>query len=246
MPTPIHENIANYAMLIILGAIGTYTGMSTYDTGMGIRVYHNSEIETTEGSSSGGRRIPDLSIKVRLHPPEAGMVFTGVVWEIGVSQSLASLKQRARMWLSNAGMGEDVKIHLVVLVHVFEEEAPKEYLDENGGVIMSRNKAKRMKWDWPNEWFGKRGMVEEVNRRGGMKKSVKEELKREIRLRLLEEDESGRLMPLLMEPLGAELIVYRRRRDVWQAAWESSLSHCTIYITFMKKTFSIVQGAHVV
>ncbi|KAF8417573.1 hypothetical protein EV426DRAFT_699656 [Tirmania nivea] len=202
MPTPIHENIANYAMLIILDAIETYTGMSTYDTGKGIRCI----------------------IIVRLRPlgmAAADMVFTGVVWEIGFSQTLASLKRRARMWLSNAGMKEDVKIHLVVLVHVFEEEAPKEYLDENREVIMSREKAKRMKWDWPNEWFGNRGVVEEVNRRGGMKKKIKEELKRDIRLRLLEEDEGGRLMPSLMEPLGAKLIVYRRREDVGQAAGET-------------------------
>ena len=46
------------------------------------------------------------------------------------------------MWLTNSGMGEDVKIHLVVLVHVFEEEGPKEYLDEQGGVIMSRERRK--------------------------------------------------------------------------------------------------------
>ncbi|RPB23590.1 hypothetical protein L211DRAFT_868495 [Terfezia boudieri ATCC MYA-4762] len=215
MPTPIHENIANYGTQIILEAISTYTGMSTYDPGMFVRVYHNVEIETT-GDDGSGSRIPDLSIKVRLHPPEADLVFTGIVWEIGVSQTLASLKRRARMWLSNVGIKEDVRIHLVVLVHVFEEEAPEEYLDENGEVVMSRAKAARMKWDWPNEWFGNRGLVEEVNRRGGMKKSVKEELKRDIRLRLLEEDDSGRLIPLLMEPLGAELIVYRRREDVGQ------------------------------
>ena len=47
--------------------------------------------------------------------------------------------------MSNVGSEEDVKIYLVVLVHVFEE-APEEYLDENGEVIMSRGKAKRMKW----------------------------------------------------------------------------------------------------
>ena len=50
MPTPIHDNIANYAML---DTIGTLTGMYTYDTGMGIRVYHNSGIETTGDGSSG-------------------------------------------------------------------------------------------------------------------------------------------------------------------------------------------------
>lgn len=188
MPTPIHENIVNYGRQIILNAISTYTGISTYDPGMVVRVYHNKEIQTT-GDGSSSSRIPDLSIKVSLHPPEADVVFTGIVWEIGVSQTLASLKRRARMWLSNVGMKEDVRIHLVVLVHVFEKEAPEEYLDENGEVIMSRAKAARMKWDWPNEWFGNRGLVEEVNRRGGMKKSVKEELKRDIMRRLLEEDD---------------------------------------------------------
>ncbi|RPB23606.1 hypothetical protein L211DRAFT_880744 [Terfezia boudieri ATCC MYA-4762] len=230
MPTPIHENVANYAMVAVLDALRTHTGMSMYDTG--IRVYPNTEVETAEnGSGARGRRIPDLCIKVHLHPLEAERVFTGVVWEVGFSQTLESLRRRARMWFSNKGIGEGVTVHLVVLVHVFEEEAPKEYLDEDGQVIMSRNKARREKWAWPSRYFGGRGLVEEVTGRdggrglveeitgrGGMKKTVKEALKREITEMLLEEDEEGGLMPLLLEPLGANLIVYRRREDVDHAA----------------------------
>ncbi|KAF8419765.1 hypothetical protein EV426DRAFT_644766 [Tirmania nivea] len=224
MPTPIHENIANYAMLAVLDALRTHTGADMYETG--ISVYHNTEIETTENDTGvNGRRIPDLSIKVCLHPLETERVFTGVIWEIGFSQTLASLKRRARMWLSNTGIGEDVKVHLVVLVHVFEEEARKEYLDDNGEVIMSRDKAKKMKWDWPIEWFGGRGIVQEVKRRARMKTPVKDELKREIRedlkreIRngLLGEDGAGRLMPCLMESLGAKLLVYQRRDVAGQA-----------------------------
>ena len=55
--------------------------------------------------------------------------------------------------------------------------------------------------------------MEEVNRRGGMKTLVKEELKNDLTLRLLEENERGRLMPSLMESLGAELFVYSRREQ---------------------------------
>ncbi|KAF8423475.1 hypothetical protein BGX38DRAFT_1238707 [Terfezia claveryi] len=121
------------------------------------------------------------------------------------------------MWFPKTGIGEGVNIHLVVLVHVFEEEALKEYLEEDRQVIMSRDKAKWAKWAWPSRCFGGRGLVEEVNRRGGMKKTVKGALKREITEMLLNEDKEGELIPLLLEPLGANLIVYQRREDVDQA-----------------------------
>ncbi|RPB20406.1 hypothetical protein L211DRAFT_841742 [Terfezia boudieri ATCC MYA-4762] len=212
MPTPIHEKIANYAIVAVVDALRTHTGMSIYDTG--IDLCSNTEIETTgNGNGSGGRRIPDLSIQVSLHPLENEKVFTGVVWEIGFSQTLDSLKRRARMWFSNTEVEDGVKIHLVVLVHVFEDEAPEAYLDANGKAIMSRDKAKRTKWDWPSSLFEGRGVLEEVSRRGGVKESVKESLKKEITEMLLEQDEDAELMPLLLEPLGARLIVYRKRED---------------------------------
>jgi len=215
MPTPVHEDIPDYAMANIFDAIAIHTGMSTRDTTKAIHLRTDSEIDTGE-DGSGGRKIPDISIQVRLHPPQPRIFFTGIVWEIGVSQSLASLKQRARMFLSHRGMAKDVNIHLVVLVYVDEEEGPKEYLGENGEVIMIRQRAKSIKWDWPKQWFENRGVVEEVNRLGGMKKSVKDELKQEISSRLLEQDQLGLLMPSLMELLGAHLITYHRSESFQQ------------------------------
>ena len=187
------------------------SGMPRNQPGNKIRVSANHEIQTDEFRGSG-KRIPDISIRVPLYP-EMDRLFTGVVWEVGVTQSLASLKQRASMWLSNKGMPDNIRIHLVILVHAYEEEGPKEYLNEKGEVILSKHKAKSMKWDWPKEWFENRTIVEEANKRGGMKKSVKNDLKKNIALRLLEENKCGRLIPSLMELVGAEVFVYRRREQ---------------------------------
>ncbi|KAF8415689.1 hypothetical protein EV426DRAFT_579011 [Tirmania nivea] len=217
MPTPIHENLAYYASSAVHDGLRMYTGAGMLRTP--VKVLLNTEIATTGRSGGWGRRIPDLCIKVRIHPQVPERYFTGVVWEVGFSQTLASLKRRARMWLGGCRDNDDVggrlglKVHLVILVHVFEAEGPEEYYNEDGEVVMTRGNAREMKWDWPKRWFEGRGVVEEVERRRETgKEEVRDELIREIEEMLVEEDceGNGKLMPLLMEPLGATMIVYGR------------------------------------
>ena len=76
------------------------------------------------------------------------------------------------MWLGASGGSDDdagdrlgLKIHLVVLVHVFEGEGPEVYYNEDGEIVMARGKARETTWDWPR-WYGRRGVVGEVERRG--------------------------------------------------------------------------------
>ncbi|KAF8429484.1 hypothetical protein BGX38DRAFT_1233013, partial [Terfezia claveryi] len=229
MPTPIHENLAYYASSAINDGLRKCTGVGMLHTP--VKIFLNTEIATTGRSGVWGRRIPDLCIKVRIHPQSPQKYFTGVVWEVGFSQSLASLKRRARMWLGSSGgpggnAGEvgdklGLKAHLVILVHIFEGEGPAVYYNDDGEVVMTRGKARKTKWDWPSRWFGGRGVVEEVERRGGVGQAVitgkgaeelKEELIQEIKEGLVTEDDdgNGKLIPLLLEPLGATLIVYGR------------------------------------
>ena len=116
MPTPVHEGIADYATRQIF-TVMVMSGISVEEPGSEIRVCANREIQTGANRRTG-RRIPDISIWVPLFP-HMNKFFTGVVWEIGVAQSLASLKQRTSMWLSNERTQQNVKIHLVILLHVY-------------------------------------------------------------------------------------------------------------------------------
>ena len=205
--------------MTIHNSLRTHTGLSIYSTG--IEVCANSEIAIGSG---GGRRIPDLAVQVRLSPEVPQKYFTGVVWEVGFAQSLRSLKARARMWLSCAAGGGirevEVNIHLVVLVHVFEQQGPEAYYDESEKEIISRSKAQKKKWDWPREWFGGRGILEEVQRRrrkhkrGGLR-DIREELRCTIEERLLIQDGEGGggVVPALVEKLGASVLLYGRKEE---------------------------------
>jgi len=111
-----------------------------------------------------------------------------------------------------------VQVHMVVLVHVFEHDMPEMYYDEDGNELMSRTKAMNTKLKWPSGWFEGRGILEEVRRkrtRGKSLSQIKQNLELEIEERLLLEDDDGRgrLVPLLMEPLGADLFVYRKKAE---------------------------------
>jgi len=214
MPTVVHENVAHYAGGAITDGLREYTGLGVLDTP--VQVLKNTEIETvSQRSGARGKRIPDLCIQVRLHPEDPEIYLSGVVWEVGFSQSLSSLKRRARMWLSGEAAGDrlELEVHLVVLIHVFEGEGPEVYYDEDGEVVMTRGKARQKMWDWPSRWFGGRGVGEEVERRGVADQSLREELTQEITDKLVQEDDkgNGKLMPLLLEKLGATLIAYERK-----------------------------------
>ncbi|RPB18756.1 hypothetical protein L211DRAFT_690620 [Terfezia boudieri ATCC MYA-4762] len=211
MPTPIHETIANFAVDAVHEAIRTHTGISAFS--IGVNVCANSEIDMDEDAS---RRIPDISLKVRLHPNMPVRYFTGIVWEIGFPQTLKSLRDRARMWFTQ--IHNAVQVHMVVVVHVSEHDLPEMYYDEEGNELMSRAKAVNTKLKWPSGWFKGRGILEEVRQRRSRGKSlsqIKQELKKEIREKLLLEDDEGRgrLVPLLMEPLGGDLFVYRKKPE---------------------------------
>ncbi|RPB19921.1 hypothetical protein L211DRAFT_580551 [Terfezia boudieri ATCC MYA-4762] len=233
MPTPIHKNLAYYASSAIHDELRVCTGVGMLHTP--VKVLLNTEIATTGRSGGRGRRIPDFCIKVRIHPQSPQKYFTGVVWEVGFSQSLASLKRRARMWLGGSGgtggnAGEvgdklGLKVHSVILVHISEGEGPAVYYNDDGQKVMTRGKARETKWDWPSRWFGGRGVVEEVEWRGGVGQAaitgkgaeeLREELIQEIKEGLVAEDGdgNGKLIPLLMEPLGATLIVYGRNEVI--------------------------------
>ncbi|KAF8440758.1 hypothetical protein BGX38DRAFT_1272895 [Terfezia claveryi] len=169
-------------------SIRTHTGISAFS--IGVNVCANSEIDMDEDAS---RRIPDISLKVRLHPNMPVRYFTGIVWEIGFAQTLKSLRDRARMWFTQTH--DTVQVHMVIVVHVSEHDLPEMYYDEEGNELMSRAKAVNTKLKWPSGWFKGRGILR------------KEKL-------LLEDDEGrGRLVPLLMEPLGGDLFVYRKKPE---------------------------------
>ncbi|RPB20023.1 hypothetical protein L211DRAFT_578893 [Terfezia boudieri ATCC MYA-4762] len=220
MPTPIHESIANVAVIAVYEALRTHTGVSALSTG--VKVCANSEIAVRGVGEDPSRRIPDISLQVRLHPNMPERYFTGIVWEIGFAQTLKSLQDRARMWFTQGGCTgrthATVKVHMVVVVHVSEHDLPEMYYDEDGNQLMSRTKAVNTKLKWPSGWFKGGGILEEVRQRRSRGKTlsqIKQELKEEIEAKLLLEDDEGRgrLVPLLMEPLQADLFVYRKKPE---------------------------------
>lgn len=128
-----------------------------------------------------------------------------IIIEVGFTQTLQSLRSRARMWLENKDNGT----HLVVLIDI--TETPQAY----AGVSKSKAHTSKVKFAWPAEWFGGRGAWEEVQERGGHVplKVVRAQLEAELKERLMVEDKGGRLVPALLEPLEAAVYVYRRKPD---------------------------------
>ncbi|KAF8417549.1 hypothetical protein EV426DRAFT_622394 [Tirmania nivea] len=215
MPSPIHETFTSYACDQITSTIRAATGRSAALSG--VQVCPNSEIHVPDAFKHI-KRIPDLVTKVRLYPPMPVKYHYGIVFEIGFSQTLTSLRKRASMWLWD--LDEESGVHMVILIKV--TEIPQEYVNEEGKRV-SHAKSQKRKFDWPARIFANSSFEAEFARRGvasfgtevGMAEPVNVErvlleLKSEIRDRFIQEDRRGRLVPALLEPIDAELYVYRR------------------------------------
>jgi len=166
--------------------------------------------------SPQSRRIPDLSVRVRLHPQKPIQTRRGVVVEVGFAQSFPSLLQRAELWL----LDHRDQVHMVILVHI-PEVIPKKYLLPQDKEIPA-GKARKGMLKWQKKWFDGRSFEEEVGWRWvgeeeGNEQEVVEELKKDMMDKLLEEDESGELLPPLLHPLNGKLYVFKRKQEAEEA-----------------------------
>ena len=172
---------------------------------------------TTTSQHSHSQRVPDVCTKALLHPPDNYR--RSIIFEVGLTQTLVSLRERARMWLYQT----EEEVHLVVLIKLLEVP-PTKYVTTAGEAI-SRSRARKNKFAWPTSelLFEGRTLEQEIQIRST---STDRELtmhqilfniKTTIKEYLLQEESKGTLIPPLVEPIDATIYVYRRKdgnRDV--------------------------------
>ncbi|KAF8432381.1 hypothetical protein BGX38DRAFT_1334041 [Terfezia claveryi] len=222
MPTPVHESFCRYAAWFIPDAVQNYTKLNPLQSG--ISVHTNTDIKGL-GPQRFSHRCPDLCIRVKSARPN--MFIRGIVVEVGFSQSLASLRQKALDWF------EDIsELHMCILIDIAEQA--QERMDSTGKKI-SKSKAKKLKNEWPDWLMGNNDndhnagdgshepggaliLEEEIIRRmEGRMVETKTEGQQvlmgvtdDLKTWLLEQDQQGLLISALVEPMDATIYVYAR------------------------------------
>ena len=174
------------------------------------------EIRTVHPDSEN-RRIADIFTTVRLHPIESGKCRRSIVFEVGLTQTLGSLRERARMWLHQT----QEEVHLVVVIKLLEVP-PAQYVTRSGETI-SRSHARTKQFEWPARQylFGGRTLEQEISLRSASHNDVADrettvqqilcDIKVAIAEYLLQADNQGTLIPPLIEPIDATMYEYRRK-----------------------------------
>ncbi|KAF8418331.1 hypothetical protein EV426DRAFT_679865 [Tirmania nivea] len=209
MPSPVHKSISEGLSWNILQAV--YCSIKVNPILNGIHVHTNRDI-TELGPTKNSSRCPDLQIEVQT--TQQDIFISGIIVEVGFSQSLASLHEKATGWFQDLP-----DLHMCILVDITEQA--QEYVDSAGQKI-SKSKAKKVQNEWP-DWLMRDAsstltLKEEIVRRigGGMIKTKAEGeqvlvgIKEDLRKWLLEKDEQEVLIPALVEPMDATIYVYAR------------------------------------
>lgn len=201
MASPIHEAFTGYATFLILQEIQKYGRLRPGSNIVSLRA--NTDITNFDGHPSS-KRVADLAIRVRLHPPTPMVYRRGVIVEVGFAQSLPSLIERAEMWV----LDKQEEVHMVILLHI-SEQIPKSY----GNV--SRYRAKKKLREWRPDWFEGRDFEGEYLWRECdlTQQQILDRIKKVLVQKMLEEDEAGVLIPPLLHPLDGEIYVYERKVD---------------------------------
>ncbi|RPB25782.1 hypothetical protein L211DRAFT_56203 [Terfezia boudieri ATCC MYA-4762] len=209
MPSPVHKSISEGLSWNILQAV--YCSIKVNPILNGIHVHTNRDI-TELGPTKNSSRCPDLQIEVQT--TQQDIFISGIIVEVGFSQSLASLYEKATGWFQDLP-----DLHMCILVDITEQA--QEYVDSAGQKI-SKSKAKKVQNEWP-DWLMRDAsstltLKEEIVRRigGGMIKTKAEGeqvlvgIKEDLRKWLLEKDGQEVLIPALVEPMDATIYVYAR------------------------------------
>ncbi|RPB23421.1 hypothetical protein L211DRAFT_838559 [Terfezia boudieri ATCC MYA-4762] len=136
MPTAVNEILSCFIQTTVIEAIKNHTGRLG-----GVEVYTNSEVRTTNRFSHS-KRIPDIMTKARLHPVEDFKFRRSIIFEVGLTQTLHALRDRARIWLHET----QEEVHLVVLIKLLEVP-PAKYTTMEGETI-SRSRARKNQFEW--------------------------------------------------------------------------------------------------
>ncbi|KAF8438685.1 hypothetical protein BGX38DRAFT_906105 [Terfezia claveryi] len=206
MASPIHEAFTGYATSLILHEIQRFGNLRP---GSNLVSLHANTDVTNFTGHRRSKRVADLSIEVRLHPPSPVVYRRGIIVEVGFAQPLPSLMERAEMWL----LDKSDEVHMVILLHI-PERIPKHY------GILSRAEANKKKTKWQRGWFEGRDFEDEyIWRKGNLDCSgsdherILDEIEGELAQKLLEQDSIGVLIPPLFHPLDGEMYVYERKSD---------------------------------
>jgi len=99
--TSLDENLENPAIGPVYDGLRVYTGAGMLYSP--VKVLLSTEVATNGGRSGArGRRIPEMCIKVRIHPQSPQTILRGDMGP-GALTSLESLNMRVRMWRGGAG-----------------------------------------------------------------------------------------------------------------------------------------------
>lgn len=188
-------------------------GMDPRDAGVEIQT--NTRFRLIKSPSS--YVVPDLTTAVRVDGEDEFR--NCVVIEVGNTQPLRELRQKAQMWLYNTA-----RVHLVVLVDL--QEIPQAYEDSEGWVI-AKSTAKENAYNWPLDWEveadggvyqrEQEWFEEELRKRMGVVGAIdalKDKVKEEMKAWMLRRDKEGKLIPALVEPIDAHVYLYRRAPGV--------------------------------
>ncbi|RPB24388.1 hypothetical protein L211DRAFT_837800 [Terfezia boudieri ATCC MYA-4762] len=208
MPTPVHESLSGFIHSTVIEAIKNHTGRLS-----GVEVYTNSEVRTTNRFTHS-KRIPDIMTKARLHPLQDFKFRRSIIFEVGLTQTLHALRDRARIWLHET----EEEVHLVVLIKLLEVP-PAKYTTMAGETI-SRSRARKNQFEWQTSklLFEGRTLEQEIHQRiSGCNpesqtspQQILFDIKNSIREYLLQMDRENMLFPPLVEPIDSTIYVYRR------------------------------------
>lgn len=216
-PTAVHECFIKYALDAINCRVREITSMRPYAAG--VTAGTNTHLRLDQ--SPGSLLLPDVFTEVEL---AGGGLRRCIMFEVGNTQSLQSLKQKAHTWLYYT---DDV--HLVMVIDL--QEIHQAYKDKDGTVV-AKSTAQDRACEWPRDWEveeheeGKSNgyrrrpgewFEDELRKRGGDRAAIstfKVQVVKELAAWMLQEDRKNQLIPALVEPLDGHAYLYRRAPGV--------------------------------
>lgn len=216
-PTAVHECFIKYALDAINCRVREITSMRPYAAG--VTAGTNTHLRLDQ--SPGSLLLPDVFTEVEL---AGGGLRRCIMFEVGNTQSLQSLKQKAHTWLYYT---DDV--HLVMVIDL--QEIHQAYQDKDGTVV-AKSTAQDRACEWPRDWeveeheegqrngHRRRGgewFEDELRKRGGDRAAIstfKVQVVKEMAAWMLQEDQKNQLIPALVEPLDGHAYLYRRAPGV--------------------------------